>query len=638
MLGILYLSAFILSGMLFSNGYLKKLPGVARMTIGLALALAMLMWAPSLFAFAFGFAWQAHAAALLPAAAAGTAGVLLSRREGRPAPFWGDIRPAPFLASTVPVVVLVSVLLYTHTLRPAADGSLHVGQSTYGDLSLHVGIATGLIGQPYPPDYTILAGTRLGYPFLSDAMAASLMLFGTPVQPAFVLTALLMTVAVVSSSYLFFRRASGSDAGAVLAQILLYLNGGFGFAYSVDGAAGDPRRFTSIFTDYYMTPANRPGENVYWVNVICDSLIPQRTLLAGWSVLIPCLYLLEDAVRERSRRSLAVFTLLAGTLPMIHTHSFLALAVISAGVFLHMTACRADRAAVARFFLPCIAGAFCLSVPQFLAWTLPQSTADSVIRFVPGWVNNSGSGLKDETVWFYLKNLGPVALVLIPAALTQKRGSAWRGMCAGAAALFVLAHLLLFQRNPYDNNKLLLVSFIVCLPFASRWLLDAYRRLRGLKGRAVLAAAFMTASVLSGVLSIGRELVSDYELYSPDAVQTANWVCRNTENDCTFLSGTYFADPVSVLAGRHVVCGPDLYLYFHGFDTSLRKRDVRLMYEQPGTSLALYERYGIDYVLLSNAERSEFLADEAWFDAHASVAFEYGGYRIYDVRGLLSLP
>lgn len=634
MLGVLYLSAFILSGLLFSNGYLKKLPGVARMTAGLAVSFAMLMWFPSLFAFAFGFTLKAHIAALAPAAALGAAGFALSRRGERPAPFWGDVSPAGFLSTTIPVIVLMAVLLYTHTFTVASDGSLHVGQSTYGDLSLHAGIATGLVGQSYPPDYTILAGTRLGYPFLSDAMAASLMLLGTPLQAAFILTALLMTAGVVSSSYLFFRRASGSDAGAVLAQILLYLNGGFGFAYSVDGALEDPSKFTSIFTEYYMTPANRPGENVYWVNVICDSLIPQRTLLAGWSVMIPCLYLLCEAAQSRDRRSLAVFTVLAGALPMIHTHSFVALALLSAGVFLHLLACGRDRAALARFFLPCAAGAMCLSAPQFLAWTLPQSTADSVIRFLPGWVNNEGGRLRDETVWFYVKNLGPVSLALIPAAFSTKRGSVWRGLCAGAGAIFLIANLFLFQRNPYDNNKLLLAAFIACLPFASRWLIDAYRRLKGLRGRAVLAAAFMIASVLSGVLSIQRELVSDYELYGADAVETAKWVSENTDKDCLFLTGTYFADPVSVLAGRHVVCGPDLYLYFHGFDTSARKRDLKLLYEDPAGNLGLFRRYGIDYVLLSNAERNEFDEDEAWFAENASVAFECGSYRIYDVRSL----
>ena len=86
------------------------------------------------------------------------------------------------------------------------------------------------------------------------------------------------------------------------------------------------------------------------------------------------------------------------------------------------------------------------------------------------------------------------------------------------------------------------------------------------------------------------------------------------------------------------MCGPDLYLYFHGFDTSNRKRDLALMYEQPGESLGLFSRYAVSYVLFSPAESSEFLADEEWFAQRFPLAFVRGGYRVYDVRGLTSLP
>ena len=52
-------------------------------------------------------------------------------------------------------------LQYTHVLRPV-DGALHVGQATYGDLPLHLAIATSLEGKALPAVYSILPGTRLG--------------------------------------------------------------------------------------------------------------------------------------------------------------------------------------------------------------------------------------------------------------------------------------------------------------------------------------------------------------------------------------------------------------------------------------------------------------------------------------------
>ena len=70
--------------------------------------------------------------------------------------------------------------------------ALHVGQSTYGDLCLHLGIATGLQGSAYPPDYTLIQDVLLGYPFLMDALSASMISLGTGLAASFVIPGSLM--------------------------------------------------------------------------------------------------------------------------------------------------------------------------------------------------------------------------------------------------------------------------------------------------------------------------------------------------------------------------------------------------------------------------------------------------------------
>ena len=81
-------------------------------------------------------------------------------------------------------MLMSGYLQYTHMFREV-DGALYVGQSTYGDLCMHASFATGLIGQSYPPEYSILPGTRLGYPFLVDALSATMLIYGTPLAAAF---------------------------------------------------------------------------------------------------------------------------------------------------------------------------------------------------------------------------------------------------------------------------------------------------------------------------------------------------------------------------------------------------------------------------------------------------------------------
>lgn len=109
-----------------------------------------------------------------------------------------------------PLTLFSAYLQYTHVLCPGADGTLYVGQSTYGDLCLHLGIATGLDGASFPPEYTILPGVMLGYPFLVDALSASMYQLGCDLALSFTLPGTLMMALV----YWDFASSPGSLPGA----------------------------------------------------------------------------------------------------------------------------------------------------------------------------------------------------------------------------------------------------------------------------------------------------------------------------------------------------------------------------------------------------------------------------------------
>ena len=75
--------------------------------------------------------------------------------------------------------------------------------------------------------------------------------------------------------------------------------------------------------------------NLRWVNVVCDMLLPQRTLAAGWAVLLPAMWQLVVAIRENRRAGFVLLGFWAGAMPMIHTHSFLALGLLSGGALVY---------------------------------------------------------------------------------------------------------------------------------------------------------------------------------------------------------------------------------------------------------------------------------------------------------------
>ena len=157
-------------------------------------------------------------------------------------------------------------------------------------------------------------------------------------------------------------------------------------------------------------------------------------------------------------------------------------------------------------------------------------------------------------------------------------------------------------------------------------------RLAGLRGRAVLAAFFLFGSVFSGCLSIGREAVSSYQLFSANACRAADWILKNTEKDSVFLTGQQHVNPVASLAGRQIICGSDLYVFFHGLDYRTQAEDCRRYYEHPDEYEDVLQKYHVDYVYVSDYERADFDVDIETIKEQWPLVYENGSVRIFRVN------
>lgn len=633
MTAFMLLAAYLCCGALIADALFRNKCALIRLWFGLCAGLILLMWLPAAFAFFMDFTRAATLCGLGAAVLMAAAAQLLARKRPRTAQsFTGSMPIWLLLVLIVPLLGLSAYLQYTHTLR-YVDGALHVGQSTYGDLCLHLGIATGLQNAAFPPEYTILPGTLLGYPFLSDSMVTSLLLLGGDLAASFAVTGTLMMGLVYLGFVIFAWQLTGGKKSAVaLAFILMFLNGGLGFLYTFDGAFKDPTMLQNVFTGFYQTPTNMPELNLRWVNVICDMMVPQRTLLAGWTVLLPALYLLAEAVETRRAADFAVLGVWAGLMPMIHTHSFFALGLLSIGVMAQRLCCaeRGQRGAVFGCFMTYGLTAVLLAAPQLLTWTFPQTVGGGSLALRFNWVNNQGNGrLIDGYFWFWIKNVGLAYLFMVPAALSAKRGSLLRGLSLGALVIYAVAETIQFQPNPYDNNKLFYVAYMVMLLTLALYLVRLYTRLRGVRGRAMLACLFIAASTVSAALSLARETISDYQLFSADEVQAAAYINENLPRDAVILTGDQHNNAVAALTGRRIVCGTGSYLYYHGIDYSAQQAAERQMLSDPSSSAALFTEYNVAYAYISSYERANFSADTAWFDENCTLLFSSGSVRLY---------
>lgn len=635
MLGLVYLALYEIAGCAVANRLFAGRGRQTRLWLGLTLGCGMLMWFPSLFAFAMNFTLGAQLLGVGLALILGGLSLLVPRRARAALP--DDAASEPplrlTLGAVIPLVIVMAYMQYTHTLRPEG-GALWTGQSTYGDMNLHLGIATGLVNQAYPPDYTILPGTLLGYPFLVDAASASLYMTGMGLRWAFIVPGVLMCALVFWGFLLLAWEMTKSARAALLSYALMFLNGGLGFAYLFDLAGKDPSRLIEAFEGFYKAPANLVDVNIRWVNVLVDMLLPQRTLMAGWLVVIPALWLLMRCVKERRLGLFVSLGVWAGFMPMIHTHSFLALGLISAGVMAMslLWAKKEQRLPLLKGFLCYGFIAVALAAPQLFTWTFPQTLKGvSGGSFRPrfNWVNWQNGGLLDEYFWFWIKNVGLVYIVMIPAAIAGTKRQ--KMLAVGALLVYIAAELFQFQPNEYDNNKLFYVAFIAMLPIASQYLVAIYDRLKGLPGRTLIAALFIAVSTCSGAISVARECVSNYQLYGPGETAAAAWIGENAPEHAVFLTGTQHNNPVSSLAGGRLVCGTSSFLYYHGVDYSQQMADQRAMLEAPSDNLTLFDQYAIDYIFISNSEHYNYAIDEAAIAELWPLVWEESGVRLYAV-------
>ncbi|MBR6954653.1 MAG: hypothetical protein IKH77_06425 [Clostridia bacterium] len=652
MLALLYCAGFLFCGGVIVRRLLPRLRLLVSLWMGGALGLLLMMWLPALLAFGFRFSLTAHWLALIPLALLTGLSLLVKNGDGSPRNHEKERRElGQALLLALPLTLLFLWLQHTHVYRVDGAGNWNVGQSTYGDLAMHSAFAAGLRNAPFPPEYPMFPGHRLTYPFLTDSLSTSFLLLGCSLQAALILPAVLMFLLTCLGVYALCGKLSAGKKAAVLAFLFFFLNGGLGFLYDFDQAAGFTRdgvprlweRVQAILQGYYKTPTNQPEpNNLRWSNVIADLFVPQRTFLGGVCMVLPCLWLLFDAdfrdgaaERKRGERLLALW---AGALPLVHTHSFLALGLCSAGVMLHDLIRGPERGTLLRRYLGYAGITLVLAAPQLVSFTFyqalglqPDTRSGGFVAFQFNWVNNpGGQGMRDFWLWFYVKNIGLPFLLVLGAVIQQRESH--RRLLAGAGMIWLAAELFRFQPNEYDNNKLFYVAWLLLCPAAADTAGTLWRRMKGLRFRQAAAGAAAVVCFLSAGLTLWREAVSDYQAFDARQVAAAAWVEANTPEDSVFIaSAENHLNPVDSIAGRRVVCGPDLWLYYHGFDTSAARADVARWYAAPAAGVDVVAQYGVDYVYVSDWERSTYDVDEEALDSLLERVYDENGIRIWRV-------
>ena len=153
--------------------------------------------------------------------------------------------------------------------------------------------------------------------------------------------------------------------------------------------------------------------------------------------------------------------------------------------------------------------------------------------------------------------------------------------------------------------------------------------------RLFFAISIIFLGTFSGALTIAREWISgnEFQLYSEDAIEMAEYIKENTPKDAIFLTGIEHLNPISNLAGRTIYLGADVFVFFHGFTEEYNSRyeAVQQAYGEDYESLLEFcKDNNISYIYVSNYEKDDFRLQTDTF-SRLNEVFNVGECTLYEV-------
>ncbi len=314
------------------------------------------------------------------------------------------------------------------------------------------------------------------------------------------------------------------------------------------------------------------------------------------------------------KRSLVAGGVLAGLLPLLHAHGFLAIMIASIGVAVLLFRWREWPF----FFLPALA----IASPQVL-FLRNTPLRQELFKWHYGWVAG-----ESPLILFWAVNAGLFLLLLIVAYASRGLLSATARRFSSVFWIwFVIPNFVLLAPWPWDNIKMLVYWLLAMCPIAAQVLAWGLKRTVPWK---IAACVWLLLLTLAGALDVTRALSprEKVRLFSRADREVAELIRQTTDPHATILHAPVH-DSAVTLTGRRSVMGYPGHLWTHGIDYEERESDVKQIYETG--SRELLEKHGVDYVLIGPVEKHLLNPDESVFTGIAEPVLDHSNYKLFKV-------
>lgn len=481
-----------------------------------------------------------------------------------------------------------------------------------------------------------LIGAKFSYPFLANLISAFLIKLGVPFFSAFIVPSFIASIALVFALYYFFKTLLSNKVLAVVASLIVLLNGGLGFYYYFqDVRSSDQPIQTILNPPHEYTRLDK--ENIKWISIIDSMIIPQRAFTHGFPVALFALALVHQVTFQKTQRSqlkLMIAGLLLGLLPLIHTHSFLAAGIILSGwlvgslVQKPLTAMRRRRLATTWGLV----GGISLLIAGPLCYFFFFNQTQGFFKWHPGWL---ASDFQMNWLWFWFKNwlftplLGFAGLILLIRRSIGHQTWAHFFIWSPFIMLFILANLFLFQPFAWDNTKLIVWSSIGVAGLSAVFLQELFlTKKKALIGLAIIVFVSTIATGSLDTYWVIRTDLHSFRMYSAEELELAEWVIDNTPADARWLTSDRHNHWLFNLTGRQTVMAYRGWLWTHGYNYLPIDADVGTMFSSP-TRSDLYSKYNVEYVVIGPDEKRNRSANGNLFRRYFELIKTTDNYQLF---------
>ena len=581
----------------------------------------------------------------------------ISRASSRP-DLWAVIYFLFYLT-----VAIVMWLVFSRALLDKPDGISTGVLNNYGDLPFHISVITRFaFGQNFPPEDPTFAGVRFTYPFITDFISAMFVRAGASLRDSLFIENYIVGVALVGVLHRFGQQLLRNRTAALLTPVLVILNGGFGwgmlFSEVNQSEGGVFQVLRHLSHSYTILPEVAQGWR--WGNAVTSLLVPQRGFLLGiplaaivftqwWAASCSA----EGAEKVKSKKlkgrkeearlgrddpssSLFNFSFLllpfakrmlaagavAGLLPLIHAHSFMA--VMMVGAFLALINLRRWR----EWFLFFLVASM-IAIPQLL-WST-HGTAVSTRAFLAwqfGWDRSD-----ENFFWFWLKNTGLFIPLLITALLWKTEDylvpRKLLFFYLPFTLCFIVPNLVKLAPWIWDNVKILFYWWLASAPIVALLLARLWE---GKAWHRTLAGSLFIVLTLAGALDVFALMTrqGEYQEFDRDGINFAELIKQQTPPRATILHAPVHNTPV-FLTGRRSLMGYPGHIWTHGLDFGPRETEIKRIYAGAPDAESLLAKYGVDYVVIDPQEHSLMKVNSDFFKRYPEVA-NTGEYHLYKIK------